>query len=134
MGELTYQADLIGLRLHLREPLHRGEGVRPATLDICELLPADPVQAALAMELDAAQLADVLWEALPGGTIDALLAELMGRRASVLRVGLLSADEIARLQRERTAEVSGSPGEAATGAVGGADTPTSAEDTGERVD
>lgn len=101
MGEPTPRADEILLNVHVREALTAGEPVRRGLICVGIPLPADPVETALAMELDAAQIADLLWETLPGGTLDMLVAELMGRRASVLRVGLLSVDEIARLQRER---------------------------------
>ncbi len=37
---------------------------------------------------DAARIADALGQALPGGTLDALLAELMTRRATLFRVRL----------------------------------------------
>lgn len=39
------------------------------------------------MSNDALALSDALWAVLPGGTIDALLCELMRRRSSMLVVG-----------------------------------------------
>lgn len=135
MGKLEQKADLIGLRLHLQDPLHSGVTVRPGVVDVCEPLPRDPVHATLAMEQDAEQLADVLWETLPGATIDLLIATLMGRRASTLRVGLLSVQEIVTLQRARE-QASGSPGGATGAAARGADAPGGAggvETTGEAV-
>lgn len=46
---------------------------------------------------DAARIVDALWDTLPGGTIDRMVIELIQRRASVLKVGLLSAAEVAAL-------------------------------------
>lgn len=48
----------------------------------------DPEQTAATFSRDAALIAEALWTTLPGGTIDALLAMMMARRASSLRVAL----------------------------------------------
>lgn len=85
------------LRIHQREPLNRSELVPPVTIHIGDRLPPDdePQETQRCYRLDARALADTLWDALPGGTLDVLLAELMQRRSSLLRVGLLSVEEIA---------------------------------------
>lgn len=41
---------------------------------------------------DAGLICDALWDSLPGGTLDTLIALLMTRRASQLRVTLPRAD------------------------------------------
>jgi hypothetical protein len=55
----------------------------------------------LAYARDAGRLADALWDALPGGTIDRLIVELMERRASLFRVGFLSVDEMLAISAAR---------------------------------
>ena len=83
------------LSLHRREPTTRDEVVPVATIYIDGDLPQG--FAGEAYEQDAKVLANLLWDMLPGGTIDQLLMQLMERRAALLRVGFLSVDEIARL-------------------------------------
>jgi hypothetical protein len=41
----------------------------------------------------AKKLADVLWKSLPGGTIDALMVELMSRKVALFRVPFPPVDE-----------------------------------------
>lgn len=48
-------------------------------------------------EDDATAIVDALWDTLPGGTVDQIVIELLQRSARVLKVGLLSSAEVARL-------------------------------------
>lgn len=67
---------------------YRAQAARPdkpveqVTIEIDDEIPASGV----AFEEQARTLASVLWETLPGGTIDALIAEMLKRRASKYRV------------------------------------------------
>ena len=87
------------LSLHRREPTTRDEVVPVATIYIDGDLPQG--FAGEAYEQDAEVLANLLWDMLPGGTIDQLLMQLMERRAALLRVGFLSVREIAQLVGSR---------------------------------
>lgn len=83
------------LDLCKQEPLHRSEPIPDLLIHVHVALPtADGSQAELAYARDAARLAGALWDALPGGTIDRLIVELMDRRASLFRVGFMSTDQI----------------------------------------
>lgn len=66
-----------------------GEQIEPVHLvfdaKIPELTSAD---ARRAYREEAERLADALWDALPGGVVDQLVAELLSRVAVRLRVGL----------------------------------------------
>jgi len=66
-----------------------GEQVEPVQLIFDQAIPDFAVGAArAAYRLEAARLADALWEALPGGVVDQLAAELLSRVATRLKVGL----------------------------------------------
>lgn len=85
----------MALTLHKAEAVHGHavDGLDPvpsATITIDAELPRDrnPREAAELHMRDARRLATVLLATLPGGTVDALMAELMTRRASQLRVPL----------------------------------------------
>lgn len=93
------------LSLHRRESLFRDEIVPPATLYIDGDLP--PECGPDVYEKDATALVDLLWDSLPGGTIDQVLAQLMGRRVSLLRVGFMSVDELIGIADAR--EAAGGP-------------------------
>jgi hypothetical protein len=60
----------------------------PTTIVIDEEIPAVPslVDARKLYQREAARLANALFDALPGGTLDQLLAEMLERKASLLRV------------------------------------------------
>ncbi len=73
--------------------IHRADGpVQPVVIRIEHEAPETPPtsdyaqQAAARFQEQGESLADALWEALPGGTIDALLGAMLTRRASLLRV------------------------------------------------
>jgi hypothetical protein len=87
------------LRLHKHDGLLRDDPVPSATINIDMQLLPDSTPGVF--EQDAAALVDLLWDTLPGGTIDQVLVELMRRRASVLRVGLLSVEGVLRLNEAR---------------------------------
>jgi len=74
--------------VHKAEPAHQGQAIPSAVITIDAAQPADrsPREAAELHQRDARALATVLWTALPGATVDALLAEMLSRRASLLRV------------------------------------------------
>ena len=87
------------LSLHRREGLFRGEVVPAAAIYIDGDLPAECSPDVY--EADATALVDLLWNTLPGGTVDQVLAQLMARRVSLLRVGFLSVDELVGLNDAR---------------------------------
>ena len=73
------------------QPVIQAEPVEPVTIEIHEPIPdVDGIRSVrAAQERFAAQgvaLADAIWETCPGGTIDALIAEMLKRRASLFRV------------------------------------------------
>lgn len=74
------------IRVHLAQPIR--EPVEPVTIQIATTFPDldDPAAARLEHERDAAAIGDALWQSLPGGTIDQLIAYLLLSRASQLRV------------------------------------------------
>ena len=62
---------------------------QPKSARIEILQPIDDIKTTVDREFYAEEgkrLADVLFESLPGGTLDALLCEMMQRRASLLKV------------------------------------------------
>lgn len=70
-----------------------------APVDALSIVATEPIsddldaeQSAAVFSRDAALIADALWNTLPGGTLDALLAMLMARRASQLHVPLAKFD------------------------------------------
>lgn len=88
------------LSLHKQEPLCEDDEPLPdMELHVSRPLPRDLPPEAMAelYKTDAQSLARRLWDILPGGTIDQLLIELMQRRASLLRVGFMSLDQVAKL-------------------------------------
>lgn len=87
--------------VHKRDGLHRNEQIPDAEIATCQELPADLMSLVGVYATDGQQVADLLWDSLPGGTIDALIIALMQRRASLMRVGFLSVDEITRLTEAR---------------------------------
>lgn len=96
--------DIPGVRVvavHKRDGLHRNEQIPDAEIAICQELPSDLMSLVGVYATDGQQIADLLWDMLPGGTIDQLLMQLMERRAALLRVGFLSVREIAQLVGSR---------------------------------
>lgn len=66
-----------------------GEKVEPVTLVFDQEIPGFTSGAArAAYHVEAVRLADALWDALPGGVVDQLAAELLSRVAVRLKVGL----------------------------------------------
>jgi hypothetical protein len=83
--------------IHRAEPIN-GHGGEPTVISITELAPAfgpiGEVEVAVALWTEQGKrLADALYDSLPGGTLDALLAELFRRRASLFRVGFSLPEE-----------------------------------------
>lgn len=89
------------LVVHKSEGLTRDDRVPNAEIAICRNLPPELESSAAIYVEDSRAIADLLWDSLPGGTIDALIIALMQRRASLMRVGFLSVDEITRLTDSR---------------------------------
>lgn len=89
------------LSLHRREGLFRDEVVDVATIYIDGDLPQECSPDVF--EQDATVLVNLLWDMLPGGTIDQVLAQLMTRRVSMLRVGFMSVGELVGLSDARKA-------------------------------
>lgn len=78
---------------HVHKAQRTVEEVETVTIHIYQTFPdTDPAAALATHEGDASRLADALLDALPGGTVDRLLAELLERRASLLRVRFLATD------------------------------------------
>lgn len=72
----------------LREGDH-GERIEPVQLVFDQQIPDFAPGAARAFYRgEASRLADALWDALPGGVVDQLAAELLSRVAVRLKVGL----------------------------------------------
>lgn len=80
--------------VHKRDALHRDDRVPDAEIAICQRLPTDLESLVETYAADGRQIADLLWDSLPGGTVDVLIIELMQRRASLMRVGFMTVDEI----------------------------------------
>ena len=82
------------LTVHKAEAVHPGAPVHSATITIDADQPTGrtPREAAELHQRDADALATVLWATLPGATLDALLAEMLARRASLLRVPMPPVD------------------------------------------
>ena len=81
------------VEIYHAEPTHRGDRFAPVVIRIAEVIPPieghDPgvFERAQALYADQGrQVAQALYDSLPGGTMDALLAELLERRASLFRV------------------------------------------------
>lgn len=51
-------------------------------------------------QTDAEAIADVLWNTLPGGTIDRLVAEMLRRHASLLRVRRTAPSDAEEVERD----------------------------------
>ena len=68
--------------------VYHADGGVPARIAALEEIPKvlDTGKACQLYEHQGQVLADALWSALPGGTLDVLLARLMERRASLFRV------------------------------------------------
>ena len=66
----------------------RDEGVTPVTIVIEAEVPSKPTAAeqAAMYASEGAALAEAIWGACPGGTVDGLIAALLARRASLFRV------------------------------------------------
>jgi hypothetical protein len=76
-----------------------GPDVEPVTIHVRHEMPAVPYaapnfakQAADRFASEGAALAEALWSSCPGGTVDALIAALLARRASMFRVTFPVAD------------------------------------------
>lgn len=64
-----------------------GTDVEPTTIRIHHEAPPLPYDGAYArFTAEGAALAEAIWTSCPGGTVDALIAALLARRASLLRV------------------------------------------------
>lgn len=89
-------ADVATVHVHRADPVRDDKPVRPAALVIDLDQPTDTYSSPEAyahaararFTTDAATIADTLFSALPGGTLDALLAEILTRRGTLLRVPL----------------------------------------------
>lgn len=68
--------------------LYHADGGQPARIAALEEIPRilDLGKARQFYQDQGELLADALWAALPGGTLDVLLAQLLERRASLFRV------------------------------------------------
>lgn len=66
----------------------RDESVHPVTIVIEATVPTkgSPAEQAALYASEGAALAEAIWGACPGGTVDALIAALLARRASMFRV------------------------------------------------
>lgn len=76
------------ISIHRADGLRAEEQVRPVVIRVDQLQPVftSSDQARERFKADADALAEALWSVLPGGTVDALIGELLARRASLLRV------------------------------------------------
>lgn len=92
MAERGEPADVVWARVHHRDPTVRGQQVDKVVIRIDRRLPLDTNEAIFRQ--DAESLAAALWESLPGATVDRLISALLYMRASLLRVGHLSASEL----------------------------------------
>lgn len=79
---------MVEVLVHKAEPAFHGATVDDVTLAISKRLPVEAGSNDLAGIYigDASRIADALLAALPGGTVDQLLAELLRRRAVLFRV------------------------------------------------
>lgn len=75
--------------------IFRAQGIRDedmvtdVDITIAQPMPDVPAERSRAFfASEGAALADAIWASCPGGTVDALIVALMGRRASMLRVPL----------------------------------------------
>ena len=68
--------------------VHHADGAEPARIAALEEIPRilDAGKARQLYNLQGNILAEALWAALPGGTLDVLIARLLERRASLFRV------------------------------------------------
>lgn len=68
--------------------VYHADGGDPARIAALDEIPKmlDPGQARVFYNQQGAILADALWSALPGGTLDVVIARLLERRASLFRV------------------------------------------------
>ncbi len=86
------------VHVHRAEPVGDAPPVEPVAIMIDLDQPPAPDNASYVAAArgrfvaDAKAIADALYGHLPGGTLDALLAEMLVRRGSQLRVPLASAD------------------------------------------
>lgn len=79
--------------VHKAQPIGHVDQPESVYVSIHETIPdMEPAAKRATFEGDAARLADALFDALPGGTIDQLLAEMLSRRASLLRVRFPATD------------------------------------------
>lgn len=103
MSGESHAVDAYVLTMYRREGLSRDEHVPDLEVYVTRKLPpeCDPE----VYRADAEALARHLWYALPGGTVDRLIVELMERRASLFRVGFLSADELRAVAAARRGEL-----------------------------
>lgn len=81
------------IRIHVAEGFHDEDLVEPVLIRIEARRPrADygsedfEKRAAELFQADGKALSEAIWGACPGGTIDALIAALLSRRASMFRV------------------------------------------------
>lgn len=82
------------VRLHRAQDINGREPVESLTIVVQEPVPErDLAYSRMVYESDARMLADRLFKALPGGTVDALLRELLLRRALMLSVPLIAPGE-----------------------------------------
>ena len=75
--------------------VYHADGGEPARIAAQEEIPKilDVGRARQLYNEQGQVLADALWSALPGGTLDVLLARLLERRASLFRVPFQSPDD-----------------------------------------
>jgi hypothetical protein len=76
------------ISIYRADGLGPNESVPPVTIRIDKPMPgfnsSDDARARFKADGDA--IAEALWSVLPGGTVDALIGDLLARRASLLRV------------------------------------------------
>lgn len=103
MSGESHAVDAHVLTVHRREGLSESEHV--LGLEVYVTRELSPEYDPEVYRVDAEALARHLWDALPGGTVDRLIVELMERRASLFRVGFLSADELRAVAAARRGEL-----------------------------
>lgn len=76
------------VEIHRAEGVLREDCVDEVTISIRHPIPdlADSAKARAFYASEGAALAEAIWASCPGGTIDALIAALLARRASLFRV------------------------------------------------
>lgn len=73
------------ITIHKASPIWRGAPIEPATI-IIDLSIDDSGDSQIQSRIDGSILAETLWSHLPGATVDELIANLLLRRASQLRI------------------------------------------------